>query len=122
MSSAPGPQAAYQQHLKEGRFMLQYSPSAGRHVLFPRVAVPGTGETDLEWVPAKGTGTVYASTVNRARSGDFNVVIVELDEGPRLMSRVEDVLEVPIGARVTARITDIEGEPQVVFDLLEAAR
>ena len=119
--SGLGPQAAYQQFLSEGRFMLQYSPSAGRHVLFPRVGVPATGETDLEWVPARGTGTVYASTVNRARSGDFNVVIVELDEGPRLMSRVENALEVPVGARVSARIVDIEGEPQVVFDLMERA-
>lgn len=122
MSASLGPQAAYQQFLKEGRFMLQYSPSAGRHVFFPRVAVPGSGETDLEWVAAKGTGTVYASTVNRARSGDFNVVIVELDEGPRLMSRVDGVLEVKIGTRVTARIADIDGEPQVVFDVLEAVQ
>ena len=122
MTGALGPQAAYQKFLSEGRFMLQYSPSARRHVLFPRVAVPGSGETDLEWVPAKGTGTVYAATVNRARGGDFNVVIVELDEGPRLMSRVEGALEVAIGSRVSARIADIEGEPQVVFDLAEAAQ
>jgi len=122
MSDSVGPQAAYQQFLSEGRFMLQYSPSADRHVLFPRVAVPGSGETDLEWVAAKGSGTVYAVTVNRARSGDFNVVIVELDEGPRLMSRVENALAVEVGARVKARIVDIEGEPQVVFDLVEGTR
>lgn len=119
MSTPLGPQAAYQQYLKDGRFALQYSPTAGRHVLFPRVAVPGSGETDLQWVPAKGTGTVYAATVNRARTGDFNVVIIELDEGPRLMSRVENVVEVPIGARVAARIIDIDGEPAVVFDLTD---
>jgi len=117
-----GPQAAYQKFLGDGRFMLQYSPSTGRHVLFPRIAVPGTGETDLEWVPARGTGTVYAATVNRARSGDFNVVIVELDEGPRLMSRVEGVLDVEIGTRVVARIAEIEGEPAVVFDVAEPGR
>ena len=121
MSDGPGPQAAYQQFLKEGRFMLQHSPSTGRYVFFPRVAVPWSGETDLEWVPARGTGTVYASTVSRTRGGDFNVVIVELDEGPRMMSRVEGVLEVKIGSRVSARIADIDDEPQVVFDLIEAA-
>jgi uncharacterized OB-fold protein len=119
MSGSLGPQAAYQQFLKDGRFMLQYSRSADRHVLFPRVAVPGSGETDLEWVAAKGTGTVYAATVNRARTGDFNVVLVDLDEGPRLMSRVDGVLEVKIGTRVSARIADIDGEPQVVFDVAE---
>jgi uncharacterized OB-fold protein len=122
MSDALGPQATYQKFLGEGRFMLQYSPSADRYVLFPRVAVPGSGEVDLEWVEASGAGTVYAATVNRARTGDFNVVIVELDEGPRLMSRVDNVLEVAIGSRVSARIADIEGEPQVVFDLVEQAQ
>ncbi|RYE10518.1 MAG: nucleic acid-binding protein [Hyphomicrobiales bacterium] len=118
MTSPLGPQAAYQRFLGEGRFMLQYSPSANRYVLFPRVAVPGTGETDLEWVEARGTGTVYAATVTRARSGDFNVVIVELDEGPRLMSRVDGILEVAIGTRVGARIAEIDGEPAVVFDVI----
>ena len=122
MSDGLGPQAAFQQHLKDGRFMLQHSPSTGRYVFFPRVAVPGSGETDLEWVPAKGTGTIYASTVSRTRGGDFNVVIVELDEGPRLMSRVEGALQVSIGSRVSARIADIDGEPQVVFDLIEAVQ
>ena len=48
-------------------------------------------------------------------------VSVELDEGPRIMSRVEGVTaeEVQIGQRVTARV-DTGGEtPVVVFDRAE---
>ena len=61
-----GPQAAYQAHLEAGRFMIQRAKSTGEYVFWPRVLTP-SGATDLEWVPAKGTGTVYAITVNRAR-------------------------------------------------------
>ena len=36
-------------------------------MFYPRVALPGSGDDDLEWVPASGLGTVYSITVNRAR-------------------------------------------------------
>lgn len=98
--------------------MIQRSRSSGRYVFFPRVAEPGSGRNDLEWVEASGLGTVYSITVNRTRAGDYNVALVELDEGPRLMSRIEGVETVPIGTRVKARIVEIDGEPAVVFDVL----
>lgn len=114
----PGPEEQYRAYLSEGRFMIQRSRSSGRYVFFPRVAEPGSGRNDLEWVEASGLGTVYSITVNRTRAGDYNVALVELDEGPRLMSRIEGVETVPIGTRVKARIVEIDGEPAVVFDVL----
>ncbi|MDW8445181.1 MAG: zinc ribbon domain-containing protein [Acetobacteraceae bacterium] len=62
-----GPEAQFRAFLAEGRLMLQRSRSTGRYVFFPRVAAPGTGERDLEWVEASGLGTVYATTVTRQR-------------------------------------------------------
>jgi uncharacterized OB-fold protein len=119
---ALGPEAQFKAYLGEGRFMIQRSRSTGRHVFYPRVAVPGSGETDLEWVAACGEATVYAITVNRTREGAYNIALVDLAEGPRLMSRVEGVETAPIGARVKARIAKIAGEPALVFDLVEQAR
>ena len=116
-----GPEAEYRAHLQAGRFMLQRSRSTGRYVFYPRVLIPGTGERDLEWVPAGGGGTVYAITVNRTREGACNIALIDLDEGPRMMSRVEGVETVPIGARVRARITEEDGAPLVVFDPESAA-
>lgn len=116
-----GPEAEYRAHLLAGRFMLQRSRSTGRYVFYPRVLIPGTGERDLEWVAAGGGGTVYAITVNRAREGSYNVALIDLDEGPRMMSRVEGVETVPIGARVRARIVEEDGAPLVVFDPEPAA-
>ena len=118
-SQGPGPEAQYRAFLDEGRFMIQRSASTGQHVFYPRVAAPGSGAMDLEWVEASGLGTIYSITVNRARGGDYNVALVQLDEGPRLLTRIEGVETAPVGTRVKARIAEVEGEKVVVFDLAE---
>lgn len=97
--------------------MIQRSRSTGQYVFYPRVAAPGSGATDLEWVEASGLGLIYSITVNRARTGSYNIALVDLDEGPRLMTRIEGVETAPIGTRVRARIVKIDGEPAVVFDI-----
>lgn len=118
-SQGPGPEAQYRAFLDEGRFMIQRSASTGEHVFYPRVAAPGTGAMDLEWVEASGLGTIYSITVNRGRDSSFNIALVQLDEGPRLMTRIEGVETAPIGTRVKARIAELEGEKVIVFDLAE---
>ena len=95
--------------------MIQKSRSTGRHTFYPRVGIPGTGETDLEWVAASGGGTVHAITVNRGKDVSYNIALVELDEGPRMMSRIDGVDTVAIGTRVTARIVELKDGPAVVF-------
>jgi len=117
----PGPEAIFRQHLAEGRFMLQRSASTGKYVFFPRVIVPGTGEADLQWVEASGEGTVYATTVNRRspeKGGSFNVALIDLAEGPRMMSRVVGIAaeEVTIGLKVRAKIGELNGAPAVLFE------
>lgn len=119
------PERDYFAHLAQGRFMLQRSRSTGRHVFYPRVTEPVTGSLDLEWVPASGLGTVYATTVVHPRPPmeAYNVVLVDLDEGPRMMSRVVNLppRQVRIGMRVMARIVTQDDKPVVVFDMVEAA-
>lgn len=115
------PEQEYFAHLSDGRFMIQRSRSSGQYVFYPRVAEPRTGARDLEWVPATGRGTVYATTVMRAKppATSYNVCLVQLEEGPRMMSRVEnmDPLQVKVGMAVRARIArDEAGQPLVVFD------
>jgi uncharacterized OB-fold protein len=114
------PNADYQDFLKRGQFMIQRSQSSGRHYFYPRVIEPGTGADDLEWVQAAGTGTVYSVTVVRTRppAEPYNVVLVDLDEGPRMMSRVEGLAaeDVVIGMRVQARIEQQDELFYIVFD------
>lgn len=113
-----GPEAAYRAHLEAGRFMIQRARSTGEYVFYPRVVTP-QGATDLEWIEAQGTGTVYAITVNRSRAGSTNVALVDLDEGVRMMSTLPTVETAAIGTRVMARIEDLVDGPRVVFDPVE---
>lgn len=116
------PEKEYFEHLAHGRFMLQRSRSSGRFFLYPRVAEPGTGARDLEWVPASGHGIVHAATVMRPKPPQqpYNVALVELAEGPRVMSRVEGVApdQVRIGMAVQARIDVQDDKPILLFDAL----
>lgn len=117
------PSQAYQRYLENGEFRIQRSKNTGKYVFYPRVAVPGSGETDLEWVEASGGGVVYSTTTVRRKAdkgGDYNVAIVELAEGPRLMTNVEGIgaEEVYIGMEVVAHIKaadESRGYPLLVF-------
>ncbi len=112
------PDEQFTAFLAEGRFMIQRGVETGTHVFFPRVVAPRTGEA-LEWVEASGRGTVHSTTVVRKRPPEphLNVALIDLAEGPRMMSRVEgiDATEVHIGMAVIARIVQAEDGPLVVF-------
>jgi len=114
-----GPEAVWRAALAEGRFMLQRGVASGRAFFPPRLAEPGTGEA-VEWFEACGRGEVYSVTVIGRKPPEpaYAVVLVELEEGPRLMSRVEGVAAdaVTIGMKLTARIIDEAGTPLLVFD------
>jgi len=119
-----GPDQIFQDHLKRGAFMIQRGRNSGHYFFYPRAIEPGTGATDLEWVPACGSGTVYAVTVIRPKPPQepYNVALIELDEGPRMMSRVEGVAPeaVKIGLRVTARIA-IDAKDETAFVVFDPA-
>jgi len=100
--------------------MIQRSAATGRHVFYPRIMVPGTGETDLEFVVASGRGTVYSTTVVRQKppTPSYNVALIDLADGPRMMARVVGLApeDVRIGMAVQARIIEEDGAPLVVFE------
>ncbi len=115
------PEQEYLQHLQQGKFMLLKSKKSGRCFFYPRVAEPVTGNTDLAWVEASGAGTVYSTTTVRKKlpADNYNVALIDLQEGVRMMSRVEGMApeDVKIGMKVQARISKEEtGEVCVVFD------
>ena len=120
------PLKVYVDHLERGELAYQFSPDAGRAVFYPRVLCPFTGSTKLEWRVSKGLGTVHAATiVHPAEGKPFSVVLVDCDEGFRLMSRVEDIApeQVKIGQRVRFRVHKPGGEeaPYPVFVPAEGA-
>ena len=121
MSVNRGALARHQAALAQGRFLIQKCNDCTRHIYYPREICPHCGSDAVELVEPTGTGTVYAVTnVQRkpAEGGDYNVSLIDLDEGPRLMSRVEKMApdSVKIGQRVSARVVLTEGRGMVIFD------
>jgi uncharacterized OB-fold protein len=105
--------AVYQAHLDRGELAYQWSPRAGRAVFYPRIVCPYSGTTELEWRVSGGLGTVYATTVTYPFQGQgHNIVLIDVDEGFRMMGRVEDIdpMAVAIGMRVRFRVHPAEGE------------
>ena len=125
-----GPDAAFQAHVADGRLWLQHCRDCGDALFYPRVLCPHCASRDLEWRPASGRGRVYSKAVLRVRvkPGDprppfHALVLVDLPEGPRLMSRLPGVApdDIHIGMAVTARIEGEDGEHVVVFEPSEEA-
>lgn len=113
--------AQYQAALDDGRFLIQRCGACNRAVFHPRELCPHCGSSPLAWEAPSGLGTVYAVTTVRRKpeaGGDLNVSLIDLDEGVRLMSRVEGVAPAHIGQRVKARVQIKDGRGLVVFDAL----
>ena len=117
--NGPGPDAVFAAALTEGRFILQQCDECKQHVFYPRVLCPHCGSPSLAWQPASGQGTVYSTTVVRRKpeqGGDYNVALVDLHEGPRMMSRVDGISphEVVIGMAVRMKIIDDSKQGKLV--------
>lgn len=103
------PALGYRAGLEAGELRFQRCGGCGLAVFYPRVACPGCGGEDLSWERSAGLGAVYSTTALAVRDGDpRNVVLVDLDEGFRMMSRVDGVAatDVTIGARVRFEVAD----------------
>ncbi|MDH3287231.1 MAG: OB-fold domain-containing protein [Betaproteobacteria bacterium] len=114
------PFGVYLEHLKKGELAYQVCADDGAAVFFPRAVAPLTGSPNLEWRVSKGLGTVYATTVVYAKDqAPQNVALIDVDEGFRMMSRVEDIdpIQVKIGLRVRFRVHagDEKQPPYPVF-------
>jgi uncharacterized OB-fold protein len=125
-NAATSPLGVYLEHLEKGELAYQFSPEANAAVFYPRVICPFTGSDKLQWRVSKGIGTVHATTVVYPQRGDpYNVALIDIDEGFRMMSRVEDIapLDVKIGMRVRFRVHKAEGDdpPYPVFTPAEDA-
>jgi uncharacterized protein len=114
------PYGTFVEYCKKGQLAYQYSVDDKKAVFFPRVIAPVSGSTNLEWRVSDGLGTVYATTVVHARdTAPYNVALIDVDDGFRMMSRVEDIdpMQVKIGMRVKVRMHpgDEKQPPYPVF-------
>jgi uncharacterized OB-fold protein len=96
----------------QGRLVLQRCDSCEAFVWYPRSMCPTCGAGSLTWTPSQGTGAVYAVSVHHKAArpelealAPYAIVLVDLDEGVRLLGRadVEDPSLVSVGQRVRWR-------------------
>lgn len=122
-SSVPAsPMAEWHEYLRAGRVMLQKCAQCARFIFYPRVLCPHCGGEQLAWHEAEASGTVYSTTVVARKEkdgGPYNVSLIDLDQGVRMMSRVEGIEPeaVKIGQRVRPVTGTIDGEPALLFRL-----
>ncbi|MEF7612742.1 OB-fold domain-containing protein [Aquincola sp. MAHUQ-54] len=105
-------EARYFATLAQGVFEIPCCQDCGRWHFYPRACCPYCHSESLAWRRPSGRGTVYSTTtVRKPAGGDYCVCLVDLDEGPRLMSTVVDTppAEVRIGQRVEARV-QVDGD------------
>ena len=103
--------------------VVQRCAECGGHQLYPRPYCLACDSTDLGWVPAAGLGTVYTRTVVHVHvlpdlTPPYVAAVVELDEGPRLMTTLGDS-DIAIGQRVMIGWREREGLPP--FPMFERA-
>lgn len=119
--AGPGPEQQFRAGLQDGRFLIQLCKACGTHVFYPRVLCPACGAAALACVEASGVGVVYSSTTIRQpadKGGDYNLAMVTLAEGPRLMTEIVGIApaDVRIGMAVRAVIRKAGESPAVFFE------
>lgn len=88
--------------LKQGKLMLPKCNDTGQVFFYPRAVSPFTGSRNLSWVQASGRGKLFSFEIlHRAFVRDVKVplpyilAMVELDEGPRLLSNLINIAPDP---------------------------
>jgi uncharacterized OB-fold protein len=108
------PEAEYARRNAAGELAYQRCAKCHAAVFFPRVLCPACGATELSWETSAGAGTVYSATTIFSRKRDpYTVALVDLEEGFRLMTRIEEVepdAQV-IGRSVRVRPIQIDDKP-----------
>ena len=117
------PNSVYMDYCQNDQLAFQRSPS-GKAIFYPRIVEPQTGES-LGWELSQGLGTVYSTTVIYSRDEKpYNVALIDVDEGYRMMSRVEgiDPEEIRIGMRVQVQmVTFDDGKKHPIFTPVKEA-
>src|SRR2546423_12240668 len=97
---------------REGKLLIKQCRSCGRSFFYPRSYCPTCWSEDTTWVEATGRGTVYTFTVIHQNDlPPFNervpyvVAIVELEEGVRMTSNIEDVAPEDVRCDLPVRVS-----------------
>ncbi|MDP5052264.1 MAG: Zn-ribbon domain-containing OB-fold protein [Congregibacter sp.] len=91
----------------DGRLLIQRCDACGNCQFYPRLVCTNCVSPDLQWCEVSGEAVLASFTVVRhaistAYDAPYVVALVDLEEGPRLMSNIIhcDLEQLRIGARL----------------------
>lgn len=89
----------------EHRLLVQHCRACGASQFYPRPFCLSCESNDLEWAESAGKGTIYSLTTIRMPvtpelPPPYLLALVDLDEGPRLLTNIVGIDKAAIGDRV----------------------
>lgn len=117
---APGPvEAPFWEWCRRHELRLQRCSDCGTFRFHPRPRCHACTSAAADWTPVAGTGTVASYTVLYppvlpafADRVPYNAVVVQLDEGPFMVSNLlgVDNEDLEVGMRVAVTFVDVDDE------------
>jgi uncharacterized OB-fold protein len=86
---------------KRGELCIQRCNECSDHYFYPRSGCPKCGSTDTTWTVVSGRGRLHSYLINHRPAPGFEqdapyaIAIIELDEGPRMMSNIVGIANTP---------------------------
>jgi len=93
--------AAFWEGTSRGELRIQRCLPCGHAYFYPRTSCPRCGSTDVAWERASGRGRLHTYVISyRAAPGfedqvPYAIAVVELEEGPRMMSNLVGIENTP---------------------------
>jgi uncharacterized protein len=85
----------YWEGCRQGKLLLQHCQQCQQYQFYPRLYCMQCGSDKLQWAEASGRGRLSSYTIiHRNKTPEFvqdvpyNVAIIQLDEGPRMMANI----------------------------------
>ena len=81
---------------RRGELRIQRCRACRKAYFYPRPICPHCNSTDVDWFTASGRGRLYSYVINHRAPPNFRdiapyvIAVVELEEGPRMMTNVVD--------------------------------
>ena len=104
--------AHYWDHADRGELLIQRCNHCGQHQFYPRQMCSHCWSQDVGWRQALGRGFIWTFTIAHqpghpawTEEAPYVIAIVELDEGPRMLTNIVDCdpNQVAVGQRVRLR-------------------
>jgi uncharacterized OB-fold protein len=119
--SSPSPDAMpFWAAARRHEWVLPYCGACGKYFFYPRTLCPRCGSRDVQWRAASGQGTLYSFCIQYRNSipglrtaVPFVTALVDVDEGPRMMTFLIGIKPEPqairCGVPVSVDFLDLPG-------------